>query len=144
MRCFRGGSPVGQSGFIALSRPVGAFVLALCAIAKSGGPPAVGRQTELVPGWSASCYCTSERDGFRCIWGQQFEPSAGKVVGGPFGTHHSRRPRLAMKELPLDPFDIWVTKRQLFFNQLERPGMFGFWTPRGTNCNRSTAAPQFY
>ena len=27
-----------------------------------------------------------------------------------------------MKELPLAPFDIWVAKGQLFFNQLERTG----------------------
>jgi len=117
--CFPDGSPVGQSGFIALSRPV-AFMLALCAIRQirrsSGGKT-----------WSMDgrvIYYTSECDGFPRIWGSSSSRPPARSSGA-VRTYHSHRPRLAMKELPLGPFDIWVTNPSLRRSLVVRFGPLG-------------------
>ena len=52
--------------------------------------------------------------------------------------------RLAMNELPLAPFDIWVAKGQLFFNQLDDRKHLVVGTPRALTPIRSRAALRFH
>ena len=88
--------------------------------------------TEDKPRWSPDgriVYFTSERDGFRCIWGQPLDPLTNKPIGASFAAFHSHTARRSLKEMSLSRLGIGVTTNQFFFNQLERTGNLWMLSP---------------
>jgi eukaryotic-like serine/threonine-protein kinase len=83
------------------------------------------RGTEDKPRWSADgkiVYFTSERDGFRCIWGQHVDLVIGKPIGEAFAAHHSHRARRSLKDVVLSALGVAVTRSAMFFVQTEKTG----------------------
>ena len=76
------------------------------------------------PRWSAdgTLYLVSDRDGFRCIWGQRIDPRSLTLTGQVFPAYHSHRARRSMKDLPFNVFSLSVSAGQLFFIQPEHTG----------------------
>ena len=77
------------------------------------------------PRWSPdsrTLYFMSERDGFRCVWGQRIDPASLTLVGQAFPVYHSHRARRSMKNIPLSAFSMWIAGNELFFIQAEQTG----------------------
>ncbi|MBV9746738.1 MAG: PD40 domain-containing protein, partial [Acidobacteriia bacterium] len=64
---------------------------------------------------------TSDRDGFRCIWGQRLTPDM-QPVGGPFAVFHSHGPGMSIRNSPVSDQEISVGKGLLAFDQTEFKG----------------------
>ena len=59
-----------------------------------------GKTSAQDPSWSPDgdvLYFTSERDGFRCYWGQHLDPAAKTPVGDPFPVGHFHSARLTLR-----------------------------------------------
>lgn len=81
--------------------------------------PVSGTETwDDLPRWSPNgklIYFTSDRDGFRCIWAQRFDPGAGQIVGEPFVARHFHRRRLSLSTLRLSELELAVSRSGLYF-----------------------------
>lgn len=54
-------------------------------------PVTAGTEVDMTPSWSPDgnlLYFISERDGFRCIWGQRLDPATKTAVDPPFAVQH--------------------------------------------------------
>ncbi len=54
------------------------------------------------PSWAVNgkvLYFTSERDGFRCFWGQRIDPATARPVGDPFALQHFHSARQSLRGL---------------------------------------------
>jgi Tol biopolymer transport system component len=77
------------------------------------------------PNWSPYgnvLYFSSERDGFRCIWAQQLEPSSKKPVGSPFAVFHSHEARRSLKNVEVGALCMAVSHNQIVFPLSEFTG----------------------
>jgi Tol biopolymer transport system component len=76
--------------------------------------------------WSPSgnvLYFLSDRDGFRCIWGQRLDPAAKRPVGPAFAVQHlhlARRSFAMSREIA--GIGLSLTPHELFFSMPERTG----------------------
>ena len=88
--------------------------------------PVSGTETwDDLPRWSPNgklIYFTSDRDGFRCIWAQRFDPVAGQTVGEPFAVRHFHRRRLSLSTLRLSELELAVSRSGLYFPLAEVTG----------------------
>ena len=87
--------------------------------------------------WSAdgrTLYFVSDRDGFRCVWGQRITSEPLKAAGDAFAVFHSHRARRSMKDLRLPMFSMWVIGNGLFFVQAEKTG--NIWMMEGREAAR--------
>ncbi len=67
-------------------------------------------------------YYVSEKDGFRCIWGQRLEPETKQPLGEPFSLYHSHDPSLSIFNVDLGPQEISVARDKIIFNMAEITG----------------------
>jgi eukaryotic-like serine/threonine-protein kinase len=112
--------PTEASGKIVIARLNGARQ-----IPETDWIPVSENGSEDKPRWSADgriVYFTSERDGFRCIWGQRVDPATGRSAGAQFAAHHSHRTRRSLKDMNLATLGIAVTGKEIFFSQIESTG----------------------
>ena len=68
-------------------------------------------------------YYLSDRDGFRCIWGQRLDPDTKKPQGDAFAVYHSHNARLSLSNAG----HVWATglsaaEDKIVFSQGERKG----------------------
>jgi Tol biopolymer transport system component len=71
------------------------------------------------PRWSGdgkTIFYLSNRDGFRCLWGQRFDPALGKVTGPPFAVTHYHNPRISPDRVRQRSFNISVSGNSIFLN----------------------------
>jgi hypothetical protein len=67
-------------------------------------------------------YFLSERDGFRCIWGQKVEATSKRPLGAPFPVYHSHDPRRSIRNVPLYLLCMSVSSHQIVFPMGELTG----------------------
>jgi hypothetical protein len=67
-------------------------------------------------------YFFSERDGFRCIWGQKLDPSSKKPLGAPFPVYHSHNPSRSLGNVSLVSLCMSVCRNQIVFMMREQTG----------------------
>jgi serine/threonine protein kinase/WD40 repeat protein len=67
-------------------------------------------------------FYVSERDGFRCIWGQRLDASTKQPVGAPFEIHHSHNARRSMRNFENALLTISIASGRLVFGTAERSG----------------------
>jgi eukaryotic-like serine/threonine-protein kinase len=71
------------------------------------------------PRWSPDgklMYFTSERDGFRCLWGQRLNPARKNPVGLPFAVHHFHRSNLANRLSDSGLMGLSVSQDRIFIS----------------------------
>ena len=71
------------------------------------------------PRWSGdgkTVFYLSTRDGFSCLWGQNFDPEAGETRGPPFAIMHFHNPRTSIEVVAPRSFNLSVTGDTLYFN----------------------------
>ena len=76
------------------------------------------------PRWSTGSkilYFTSERDGFRCIWGRRLT-DAKQPDGEPFAVYHSHNTRRSLMNVPLGWLRMSVADDKIVFTMGERTG----------------------
>jgi serine/threonine protein kinase len=84
-----------------------------------------GNNEDNKPRWSPDgnlLYFTSERDGFRCLWGQRLAPSDKRPVGQSFAVHHFHNARRSMMKVSVGALEISVAHDKLVFNLAETKG----------------------
>jgi serine/threonine protein kinase len=77
------------------------------------------------PVWSGdgkTIFYLSLRDGFWCIWGQQFDPNEGRPVGEPIPVFHYHGLKLSPTEIPVESFDLSTDGDSLYLNLAETGG----------------------
>jgi Tol biopolymer transport system component len=67
-------------------------------------------------------YFLSDRDGYRCIWGQRVDDRAEYTVGPPFTVYHAYSVRHSLKNEQGGEFAMSVAADKLVFNMGERAG----------------------
>ena len=67
-------------------------------------------------------YHTSDRDGFRCVWGQRLHPTTKQPVGAPFSVYHSHSARRSLINMDVGILGISVAGGRLAFSMGERTG----------------------
>ncbi len=67
-------------------------------------------------------YFLSERDGFRCIWGQKLDPTNKKPLGAPFPVYHSHDPRRSIRNVSQGLQCMSVSRNQIVFPMGELTG----------------------
>jgi hypothetical protein len=75
------------------------------------------------PRWSAAghtVYYVSDRDGFVCIWAQQFDPAARKMIGEPKNVAHFHSGRVSLGAV--FGLELSVAENKLVFNLAEASG----------------------
>jgi eukaryotic-like serine/threonine-protein kinase len=71
------------------------------------------------PRWSGDgkmIYYLSNRDGYYCIWRQQFDPVRGKVKGAAVGVAHYHNPRISPDRVRRSSFGMAVSGDSVFLN----------------------------
>ena len=84
-----------------------------------------GSGFDLDANWSPDgnlLYFLSERDGFRCIWGQKLDPTSKRPLGAPFPVYHSHDPRRSIRNVWLDHLCMSVSRNQIVFPMGELTG----------------------
>ena len=84
-----------------------------------------GSEHDLCPVWSPDgnlLYFLSERDGFRCIWGQKLDPASKRPLGAPFPVYHSHDPRRSQRNVNLGILSMTVSRQQIVFPMGELTG----------------------
>jgi len=84
-----------------------------------------GSEHDLCPIWSPDgnlLYFLSERDGFRCIWGQKLDPTSKRPLGAPFPVYHSHDPRRSLRNVNLGIISICASRQQIVFPMGELTG----------------------
>jgi serine/threonine protein kinase len=77
------------------------------------------------PVWSGdgkTIFYLSNSDGFWCIWGQQFDPDKGGLMGKPFPVHHYHDLKLSPAEIPVEHFNLSTAGDSLYLNLTETGG----------------------
>ena len=59
-------------------------------------------------------YFTSQRDGFRCVWVQRFDPAAGRLSGEGFAAIHFHDSRRSLGNVALAELEIEITRDRIF------------------------------
>jgi Tol biopolymer transport system component len=67
-------------------------------------------------------YFFSERDGFRCIWGQRLESSSKKPIGSAFPVYHSHDPSRSIRNIIYGYLCMSVSSNQVVFPMGELTG----------------------
>ena len=67
-------------------------------------------------------YFLSERDGFRCIWGQKLDPTSKRPLGAPFPVYHSHDPRRSVRNVSQSLQCMSVSRHQIVFPMGEFTG----------------------
>ena len=67
-------------------------------------------------------YFTSDRDGFRCIWAQRFDPATKQPLGAPLPLYHSHSARRSLQNTGVLPLEISVARDKIVFNMAELTG----------------------
>jgi Tol biopolymer transport system component len=67
-------------------------------------------------------YFFSERDGFRCIWGQKLDPTRKTPLGAPFPVYHSHDPRRSLRNVWLAHICMSVSRNKIVFPMGELTG----------------------
>jgi len=67
-------------------------------------------------------YFASERDGFRCLWGQRLEPATKRRSGDLFPLRHFHNAHRSLTDLPLQYLEIAVGADKIVFPLKERTG----------------------
>lgn len=83
------------------------------------------------PRWSGNgrtVFYLSNRDGFYCVWGQHFDPIAGKVTGLPFALMHYHNRRMSPDTVRPSSFAMAVSGDSVFLNLGEETE--SIWTGR--------------
>ena len=71
-------------------------------------------------------YYLSDRDGFRCIWGQRLDPDTKKPLGEAFAVYHSHSARLSLNNAGHErATGLSVAEDKIVFSQGERRARFG-------------------
>jgi serine/threonine protein kinase len=84
-----------------------------------------GSEHDLCPIWSPDgnlLYFLSERDGFRCIWGQKLDPTSKRPLGAPFPVYHSHDPRRSLRNVSLGLISMSASRQQIVFPMGELTG----------------------
>jgi eukaryotic-like serine/threonine-protein kinase len=84
-----------------------------------------GSEDDLCPVWSPDgnlLYFLSERDGFRCIWGQKLDPASKRPLGVPFPVYHSHDPRRSIRNVSLGLLSMSASRQQIVFPMGELTG----------------------
>ena len=84
-----------------------------------------GSEHDLCPIWSPDgnlLYFLSERDGFRCVWGQKLDPATKRPLGAPFAVYHSHDPGRSLKNVNLNLLSMTVSRHQIVFPMGEFTG----------------------
>ncbi|HEU5314665.1 MAG TPA: hypothetical protein VFX49_01035, partial [Chloroflexota bacterium] len=71
------------------------------------------------PVWSPDgnlLYFTSDRDGFRCIWGQRLDPETKRPVGPALDIYHSHSARRSLLNANIIPLELQVAPGRLLFH----------------------------
>ncbi len=71
------------------------------------------------PRWSGDgkyIFYLSTRDGFSCIWGQHFDPIAGKAKGPPFAVKHYHNLRTSVGIITAQSFNLSVAGDAIYLN----------------------------
>jgi serine/threonine protein kinase len=90
--------------------------------------------------WSGdgrTIFYISTRDGSPCLWGQRFDPRAGKLRGTAFPVLHLHNPRITPEIIAPERFQISASGKSLYFNlgeasatiwlgTLKQAGLFDF------------------
>jgi Tol biopolymer transport system component len=77
------------------------------------------------PRWSPDgslLYFTSERDGYRCIYGRRLDPRTKRPAGEAFDVYHSHNARLSLINVPFHLQEISLSRDKMFFNLGETTG----------------------
>jgi Tol biopolymer transport system component len=82
-----------------------------------------GSDYDRQPFWAPSgnlIYFLSERDGFRCVWGQRIDPATRRASGQPFGAHHMHQARYSLGAIPdAATVGLSVAGGELFYASFE-------------------------
>lgn len=71
---------------------------------------------------SNEIYFTSDRDGFRCIWGRRLDPQSKQPREPARPLVHSHRARLSIGNVSIDYLGLSLREKTLIFGQSERTG----------------------
>lgn len=84
-----------------------------------------GRSWDDLPRWSADgavMYYTSDRDGFRCIWGRRLDPKTKQPRGDEFAVVHLHKMQQSMAHLSLAEFELGAGRGRIVFPMAELRG----------------------
>ena len=74
-------------------------------------------------------FFSSDRDGYRCIWGQKLGPNF-HPTGAPFAVYHCHERRRSLREIEMG-FNIAVGPGMILFNRAEAAGNVWLLQPAG-------------
>jgi Tol biopolymer transport system component/tRNA A-37 threonylcarbamoyl transferase component Bud32 len=77
------------------------------------------------PRWSPDgnlLYFTSDRDTFRCLWGQRLDPQTMRPVGPPMAVYHFHQARRSLTNVGLAVLEPAVARDKIVFNLAETTG----------------------
>jgi Tol biopolymer transport system component len=89
-------------------------------------PVTHGSSNDREPDWSSGghiLYYLSDRDGFRCIWGQRIDPGLGQPTGDPFAIEHFHKETHSLKRVgSAGDVGLSVTRDKIVFSLNESSG----------------------